>query len=78
LATKVDLLQQRPAESDAPQEEELIWIEAVDVALRENRQVKIAQLEPDKFSDRTHNEMDLGPACEPALSQRSEIREERV
>jgi outer membrane protein TolC len=44
--------QQGPAEPSAPQVEELTLEQAVALALRENRQIKIAQLELDKFSDR--------------------------
>src|SRR5262245_14032359 len=44
--------QQRPAEPAGPQVEELTLEQAVALALQENRQVKVAQLELDKFSDR--------------------------
>src|SRR5262247_1859927 len=44
--------QQRPAEPAALQVEELTLEQAVALALQENRQVKVAQLELDKFSDR--------------------------
>jgi outer membrane protein len=44
--------QQRPSEPAEPQVEELTLEQAVALALRENRQIKIAMLELDKFSDR--------------------------
>jgi outer membrane protein TolC len=44
--------QQRPSEPAEPQVEELTLEQAVALALRENRQIKVAMLELDKFSDR--------------------------
>lgn len=49
---RLALAQQQTTEPAAPQVEELTLEQAIALALQENRQVKIAHLELDKFSDR--------------------------